>query len=58
MAGPMYHPSDPWGSFGRFVVDEDTDAGRGDRCSVEVVVAMDLGPGREVGVDAGSTKEV
>jgi hypothetical protein len=39
-------------------VDEDADAGWRDGSSVEVVAAMELGVGGELGVDAGATEEV
>ena len=39
-------------------MDEDADAGRGEWCPVEVEGAVELGPGRELGVQAGTTEEV
>ena len=39
-------------------MDEHADSWGGDGCAVEVVVAVDLGPCREVGVDAGSSHEI
>ena len=41
-----------------FLVDKDADARRGDGGAVEIIVAMDLCPGREIGVDAGTMKEI
>jgi hypothetical protein len=36
------------------VVDENVDTGGGDGGSIEVIVAIDLSPGGEIGVDAGA----
>ena len=44
--------------FVGFLVNQDTNARRGNWCAVEVVVAVDLGPGGQLGVDLGTSHEV
>lgn len=39
-------------------MNEDSDAGRGDGCAVEIVRAADLGPSGQFWVETGATKEV
>jgi hypothetical protein len=43
---------------GGLFVNEDASAGRGKRGAVVIKRAMELGVGREGGVDAGATKEI
>jgi hypothetical protein len=48
----------PRGSLGGLDVNEDAGAWGRYRCAIEVIVAMHLGPGRQLWVDAGATQEV
>jgi hypothetical protein len=48
----------PRGSLGGLDVNEDAGAWGRDRRAIEVVVAIHLGPGRQLWVDAGATHEV
>ncbi len=51
----MCSPGEP---VGWLFMGKDLDAGWGKGCFVVVEVAIDLGPSRELGVDAGTTHEV
>ena len=49
MGGPRF-------AVGWFFMDDDMDSGGSNGSAVEIVVAVDLGPGGKLGVDAGSTE--
>jgi hypothetical protein len=46
----------PGGAVGGFVMDEDANARWCDRSPIEIIAAMELGIGRELGVDAGAAE--
>jgi hypothetical protein len=48
----------PSGALGGLVVNEDTDAGRGNGGAVEVKMAKKLRPSRQLGIETGATEEI
>ena len=50
--------SGPGASVRWFLMDEDADAGWGDWCSVEIKGTVDLGVGRELGIESRASEKV
>jgi hypothetical protein len=50
--------SGPGGALMRLFMDDDMNTGRSNGGTIEIKVAVDLGPGREIGIDARALHKV